>query len=694
MLQLIAPDGSAVGDVEVGLSEEELRELLRMMIRSRRLDRECMALQRQGELTVYPPFEGQEAAQVGSASALEPDDFVFPSFRELAAAVVRDVDVVEYLEYHRGTWHGGPYDPIANRFAPICVPVATQIVHAVGWALGAKLDRSGACAITYFGDGSASEGDFHEGANLAAVFEAPVILFCQNNGWAISVPLAEQTKSAIASRAAGYGIPGVRIDGNDVLAAYAATREALERARAGSGPTLVEAVTYRIGPHSTADDVTRYRSADDLEPWRARDPIERYRRFLEGRGLIDDTAVKEIEEDAEGWVAEIRTRLVALGTPQDEEMFDHVFASPTDTFIRERDRWFEDGGPGMRSRSEAERNASPGREAAGGSQPVGEEISMVAALNRALADALDADPRTLVFGEDIGPLGGVFRVTEGLQERFGRERVFDTPIAEAGIAGICVGLTLAGWRPIAEFQFDGFSYPALDQVISHIAKYRMRTRGRVELPVTIRIPSFGGIRGKEHHGESPETYYVHTAGLKVCSPSSALDAYALLRSAIEEPDPVIVLEPKARYWSKEVGELAPDMSSVGRARVLREGSACALISYGAMVARCLEAADRLGAEGTSCAVLDLRWLSPLDLDAIREVGVATGHVVVVHEAPRTLGMGAEIVARVVELAFDHLEAPVVRVTAPDVPYPPASLEQRYLPSVDRIVEAARATVRY
>ncbi len=216
-----------VGDVDVGLADDDLRELLRLMIRCRRLDRECWALQRQGELTVYPPFEGQEAAQVGSAFALGRDDFVFPSFRELAAAIVRGVDVVEYLQYHRGTWHGGPYDPIASRFAPICVPVATQIVHAVGWAMGAKLDGHAACSLAYFGDGSASEGDFHEGANIAAVFRAPVILFCQNNGWAISVPSSEQYAAPIAARAAGYGFPGVRVDGNDVLAVYAVTREAV-----------------------------------------------------------------------------------------------------------------------------------------------------------------------------------------------------------------------------------------------------------------------------------------------------------------------------------------------------------------------------------------------------------------------------------------------------------------------------------
>ncbi|HYF12492.1 MAG TPA: alpha-ketoacid dehydrogenase subunit beta [Actinomycetota bacterium] len=322
------------------------------------------------------------------------------------------------------------------------------------------------------------------------------------------------------------------------------------------------------------------------------------------------------------------------------------------------------------------------------------EVTMVGALNAALRDAMKEDDRTLVFGEDVGELGGVFRVTEGLQQDFGRERVFNTPIAEAGIAGICVGLALAGWRPIAEMQFDGFSYPALDQVISHVAKYRERTRGRVPMPVVIRIPSFGGIRGKEHHGESPETYYVHTAGLKVVVPSTPLDAYTLLRAAIADPDPVIVLEPKGRYWSKEDGELSAAGPGIGVARTLRDGDACTLISYGAMVHRCLEASSTLEAEGLACRVLDLRSLVPLDLEALADAVRSTGRAIVVHEAPLTLGMGAEIVARIQEVAFDHLEAPVARVTAPDVPYPPASLEQVYLPSADRIADAVRRTVAY
>jgi len=335
-VRLIASDGSAVGDTDVGLKPDELRDLLRLMILSRRLDRECMALQRQGELTVYPPFEGQEAAQVGSAFALEPDDFVFPSFRELAAAIVRGVDVVEYLQYHRGIWHGGPYDPLASRFAPICVPVATQIVHAVGWAMGAKLDRLPVCALAYFGDGATSEGDFHEAANMAAVFGAPAILFCQNNGWAISVPLQEQAAGPIHKRAEGYGMPGVLVDGNDVLAVYSVTRAAAERARAGEGPTLIEALTYRMGPHSTADDATKYRSSDEVKLWRDRDPIDRYLKYLLASGVADESFVADCEDEAKEWVADIRAGITSLGPPPADELFAFAYAEPPESLERDR----------------------------------------------------------------------------------------------------------------------------------------------------------------------------------------------------------------------------------------------------------------------------------------------------------------------------------------------------------------------
>jgi pyruvate dehydrogenase E1 component alpha subunit len=334
--RVLAPDGAAVGDTDVGLGPDDLRAMLRWMVVARRLDRECIALQRQGELTVYPGFEGQEAAQIGSAFALGPDDMVFPTFRELAVALVRGVDAVRYLWYHRGTWHGGPYDPRASRFGPICIPIATQIPHAAGYALGRRLDGADDVTIAYFGDGSTSEGDFHEGANLAGVWRLPLVLFCQNNGWAISLPTAEQTAGEIWRRADGYGFPGVRVDGNDVLAVYRATRDALTRARAGEGPTLIEALTYRIGAHSTADDPARYRADADVDRARAFDPIVRFRAWLTAEGVVDGGAVAAYEAEAEAFALEVREGLTAQGAPPVEWMFDWVFADPPEAFTRQR----------------------------------------------------------------------------------------------------------------------------------------------------------------------------------------------------------------------------------------------------------------------------------------------------------------------------------------------------------------------
>ena len=319
-----------------GLSAEELRNLLRWMILARRLDRECIALQRQGELTVYPGFEGQEAAQVGSVTALGAEDFVWPTFRELAAAIVRGVDPVQYLQYHRGTWHGGPYDPRATRFGPISIPIATQIPHAAGYALGQKLDGTGAVTLVYFGDGATSEGDFAEAANLAGVWKLPLVLFCQNNGWAISMPTAQQTSGEIWRRAEGFGFPGVRVDGNDVLAVREATDAAVARARAGEGPTLIEAMTYRIGAHSTADDPARYR--DDAEVQRARvgDPITRFGSWLAERALADDGFVAACDDEAERFAMDVRTGVIATPAPPTSWMFDWVWAEPPAGFDRMR----------------------------------------------------------------------------------------------------------------------------------------------------------------------------------------------------------------------------------------------------------------------------------------------------------------------------------------------------------------------
>ncbi len=314
-------------------------------------------------------------------------------------------------------------------------------------------------------------------------------------------------------------------------------------------------------------------------------------------------------------------------------------------------------------------------------------VTMAQALNQALADAMDEDQSVVVYGEDVGRLGGVFRITDGLQRRFGAERCFDTPVAEAAIAGTAIGMAMYGLRPVVEMQFDGFSYPALDQVLSHLGRYHSRTRGAVALPLVVRIPYGGGIGAVEHHSESPEALFAHVAGLTVVTPGTPSDAYSMLRAAIEAPDPVIFLEPKRRYWMREEVQLPVATQPMERAVVRRQGSTATLIAYGPMVETALDAAQAAEVEGWDLAVVDVRSLSPLDIETIAGSVRQTGRAIVVHEAARHGGFGAEISAELSELLFSDLAAPVLRVTGWDIPYPPARIEKHFLPDVDRILDA-------
>jgi len=314
-------------------------------------------------------------------------------------------------------------------------------------------------------------------------------------------------------------------------------------------------------------------------------------------------------------------------------------------------------------------------------------ITMGKALNLALHDALKGDDHVVLFGEDVGKLGGVFRVSDGLQDEFGRERVFNTPLAEATIAALALGMAMKGFRPVAEMQFDAFSYPSFQQVTSNIAKYHTRTGGAVNMQLVIRIPYGGNIGAIEQHSESPETYYVHTAGLKVVTPSTPEDAYGLLSAAIKDPDPVIFLEPKARYWMRQDVDLPAPPLPLDRAHVVREGRDATLIAYGPTVQTALAAAEQGAAEGVSLEVVDLRSLAPLDMDTLRSSVRKTRRAVVVHEAPVFMGLGAEIVAQLMHDLFDVLEAPIERVGNATIPYPPSRFEKLFLPDADRVLEA-------
>ena len=319
---------------------------------------------------------------------------------------------------------------------------------------------------------------------------------------------------------------------------------------------------------------------------------------------------------------------------------------------------------------------------------------MVKALNEGLRRAMENDPKVLIMGEDVGKLGGVFRVTDGLQKDFGGDRVIDTPLAESGIVGTAIGLALRGYRPVCEIQFDGFVFPAADQIITQLAKMRYRSLGAIKLPVVIRIPCGGGIGAVEHHSESPEVFFTHTAGLRVVACSNPADAYTMIQDAIRCDDPVIFFEPKRRYWDKAEVDLSAPGLPIDRARVVRPGRDLTLLAYGPMVKTCLEAATAAAEEGRDLEVIDLRSLSPLDMGVLTESVRRTGRCVVVHEAPVFSGFGAEIAARITEQCFYHLEAPVLRVGGFATPYPPSRLEEHYLPDLDRVLDAVDRAFTY
>ncbi len=322
------------------------------------------------------------------------------------------------------------------------------------------------------------------------------------------------------------------------------------------------------------------------------------------------------------------------------------------------------------------------------------EMPIAKAINAGLQKAMQRNNKVLVFGEDVAELGGVFRVTEGLHAEFGQKRVFNSPIAESGIVGTAIGLAMRGYRSVAEIQFEGFVYPAFDQIVSQLAKLTNRSEGHLSMPVVIRIPYGGGIGAVEHHSESPEAYFAHTPGLRVISPSNSNDAYWMIQQAIESNDPVIFFEPKRRYWQKGMVNLDTPPSGMHDAKVIREGSQVTLVSYGPMIPTALQAAEIAASEGISIEVVDLRSMSPIDFGTIINSVKKTGRLVVASEASTSFSVSAEIAAKVAELAFYHLEAPVIRVGSFDVPYPPAKLEELFLPDADRILEAVDRSLSY
>ncbi|MDX1468491.1 MAG: pyruvate dehydrogenase (acetyl-transferring) E1 component subunit alpha [Acidimicrobiia bacterium] len=677
-LSIIDPKGNLVSE-DPRLDPEIYQRMYRNMVLARELDRRMLALQRQGRIGTYAMLEGQEAVQIGSALALEPHDFVFPSYREHGVQITRGLPLEVLLAYWKGLPNSS-WDLERYRTGIVTVPIASQLPHAVGYSYVTKLRGEDTVSVAYFGDGATSEVDFHSGMNFAGVWKTPTIFICANNLYAISVPFEKQTASAtIAQKAEAYGFEGLRVDGMDPVAVYLATRLAARRAREGKGPTLIEAMTYRYGPHATADDPSLYRSDEEVEEWKARDPIERIRLFLEKRGEWDERAGEKVAMEVSDAVEAAITSIEAEPLPTRDDAIRHGYARiPRHVVDQLHAMQRAHGEPETDFARDEIWSLEPDQVPHGPTKP----MTMAEAINAALHDAMENDPSVIVLGEDVGVAGGVFRITEGLLAKHGEERVIDTPLNESGIVGTAIGMALAGARPVAEIQFEGFVYPAFDQIVSHLGRFRFRTRGTSSVPVVVRFPNGAGIGAHEHHCDSPEAYFVHAPGLVVVCPSSAVDAKGLLTAALEGDDPVIFLEPKVLYRTgREEVPTERYTLPIGSARVRRPGADLTLVTYGGMVPVALKAAEQ---SDHSVEVIDLRTLFPWDRETVLESVVKTGRLLLVQEPQGTAGIAADVAAVVAEEALYDLEGPILRVTGYDVPWPQFAIEKHALIDVPRI----------
>lgn len=541
--------------------------------------------------------------------------------------------------------------------------VAAAMPLGAGAALAAKMRETDRVVIAFFGDGAANQGVFHESINLASVWGLPIVFVCENNGYALNTAFHKTTSvKRISERASAYGIPGVTIDGNDVLEVHQVVGDAIQRARGGGGPSLIEATTWRWGAHSTRANLLEPRSDEDMKAWKARDPIKRLEAHLLDQKAASRAELDKIRADAD---TELDAAIAAARTapePNVESLAPAVYA-PHHDHDEPDDR---------------------------GSR----ELTYAQALNEAIAQSMERDQSVFVMGEDVALTGGIFQVTKDLLGRFGEERVRDTPISEAAFCGAGVGAAIAGMRPIVEVQIFDFVTQMMDMIVNQAAKYRYMMGGGTTVPIVIRGPQGGGIRLAAQHSQSLEAWFAHIPGLIVIAPSNPFDAKGLLVTAIREDNPVVFLEHKMLY----LGKAAPVPENLyaiplGKAAISRTGKDVTIVATQVMVQVALSAARQLEKEGIDAEVVDPRTLFPLDEKTIIKSVEKTNRLVVVHEAWRRGGFGAEVTAMVVEKAFDYLDAPIERVGAPDVPMPfNDSLERWVIPSQSRIIEAVKRII--
>jgi 2-oxoisovalerate dehydrogenase E1 component len=664
------PRKTAAAETTPSVDVATLKRLYQTMLRIRRFDERTVELFNEGLVKgTAHSYVGEEAVATAVCAHLTTEDSIISNHRGHGHCIAKgarlDLMMAElmgredgYCRGLGGSMHIAALDMNilgANGIVGAGVPIGA------GAALANKLRKNDKVVVSFFGDGAANQGVVHETMNLAGVWKLPLIFVCENNKYALSTDNTRTTAGeGVAARAQAYGIPSARVDGNDLVAVYHGVGEAVARARRGEGPSCVEAVTYRWGGHSMRANLPSYRTKEEELEWMEKDPVARVERRMVQAG-VGELELKEIRRRVEGEME----AAVAYGTESPEpsvEVMEAAVYAP---------------------------HAAAPEPARGG----GQEMTFVDALNSALHGEMARDERVFLMGEDVGLIGGIFQVTRGLRDRFGEDRVRDTPISEPSFVGMGVGAAVAGLRPIVEIQIWDFIAMTMDQVVNQAAKIRYMLGGRPTVPLVIRGPQGGGIRLAAQHSQSLEAWFCHVPGLVVIAPSTPYDAKGLLAAAIRDDNPVIFLEHKMLYPTKGEVPAGDYVIPIGRADVKRAGTDVTVVATQMMVPRALQVAGDLAQEGLSVEVVDPRTLVPLDEDAILSSVAKTNRLVIVHEAVKRGGFGGEIAALVSEKGLDLLDAPIVRVGARNVPMPyNDKLELATIPSRESITAAIRSVL--
>ena len=637
------------------LRDEELIRLYEGILLPRMIEEKMLSLLRQGKISKWFAGIGQEAIAVGATLALKAEEYILPMHRNLGVFTSRDVSLKKLFLQWQGkaggftagrdrSFHFGSRE---HHIVGMISHLGPQLGVADGIALGEKLEKSKKCTLVFSGDGGTSEGDFHEALNVASVWSLPVIFMIENNGYGLSTPVSEQYHcKRLADRAQAYGMRSVLLDGNNILEVYGQIRKLAAEIRENPEPILVEAVTFRMRGHEEASG-TKYVPNELLEKWARKDPVENYERFLLKEGILNSGELEAIRKRLKSKINEAWKEADAEPEiiPEEKIELKDVYA-PFDAKI-----------------SEASEKKS--------------EKRYVDAISDALGLAMEKHPQLILMGQDIAEYGGVFKITEGFLERFGYDRVRNTPLCESAILGTGLGLSIKGYKAMVEMQFADFVTSGFNQIVNNLAKSHYRWGQNAD--VVVRMPTGAGVGAGPFHSQSNEAWFFHTPGLKIFYPATPADAKGLLLRAFEDPNPVMFFEHKALYRS--VHEEVPDgyyTIEAGKAKQVKSGDEASIITYGAGVHWALEEAKNY--PSGSLDILDLRTLQPLDWKAIYESVGKTGKAIILHEDNLSGGIGAEIAARISEHCFEKLDGPVMRIASLDTPVPFArQLEMQYLP---------------